>query len=258
MKSTSGLSICPRNWRGVRRERLDVAALALGVDRVEGERRLAGSGQPGEHDQLVAGQLDRDVLEVVLSGTAHDERVGHSVDRTARAAASNRCTRVSRQRTAGSRRHPTGTSWCGRSRSGTRDSAGFSSIRSSAWSWESTTSIAGDARSPRNVHCGGDVLRFGRAVRVRAGRQPLPIPVPGADLAPHPRLIGDDHDVGRHRDHVLRELGDRPRALDVPRHAHDAHHAAESRRRRRRAVEGRAGAPGPRRAPRATCVGSRR
>ena len=39
---------------GVRREALDVAALALGVDRVEGEAALARAGQAGDHDQPVA------------------------------------------------------------------------------------------------------------------------------------------------------------------------------------------------------------
>ena len=42
----------------VRRERLDVATLALGEDRVERERRLARPGQPGEHDELVTGEID--------------------------------------------------------------------------------------------------------------------------------------------------------------------------------------------------------
>ena len=51
----------------VGRQRLDVAALALGVDRVEGKARLAGPGEPGHHDQRVARQLEGDVLEVVLA-----------------------------------------------------------------------------------------------------------------------------------------------------------------------------------------------
>ena len=38
----------------VRRQRLDVAALTLGEDRVERQRRLARPGQPGEDDQGVA------------------------------------------------------------------------------------------------------------------------------------------------------------------------------------------------------------
>ena len=62
---------------GVRRQRLDVAALALGEDGVEGQARLAGPGQPGEDDEGVAGQVERDVLEVVLPGSPDDELVGH-------------------------------------------------------------------------------------------------------------------------------------------------------------------------------------
>ena len=49
---------------------LDVAALALGIDRVEGERRLARAGQAGEHHQLVARDLHVDVLEIVLARAA--------------------------------------------------------------------------------------------------------------------------------------------------------------------------------------------
>ena len=70
-----GLVHLPEELAGVRRQRLDVAPLALGVDRVEGQARLARAGQPGEHDQPVARQLDVDVLEVVLAGAA-DEMIG--------------------------------------------------------------------------------------------------------------------------------------------------------------------------------------
>ena len=42
----------------VGRQRLDVAALAFGIERVEGERGLAGTGQAGEHDQPVARQVE--------------------------------------------------------------------------------------------------------------------------------------------------------------------------------------------------------
>ena len=59
----------------VRRQRLDVAALALGEDRVEREAGLARPGQPGEHDDRVAGQVERDVAQVVLAGTPDDETV---------------------------------------------------------------------------------------------------------------------------------------------------------------------------------------
>ena len=54
-------------------ERLDVAALALGVDRVEGERRLAGARQAGDADERVARQPDGDVFQIVLPGAVDDE-----------------------------------------------------------------------------------------------------------------------------------------------------------------------------------------
>jgi len=58
---------------GVRRQRLDVPALALGEDGVERQAGLARSGQPGEDDQRVAGQVQADVAQVVLAGAPHDE-----------------------------------------------------------------------------------------------------------------------------------------------------------------------------------------
>ncbi len=64
---------------GVRRQALDVAALALGVDGVEGEAGLAGAAQAGDDDEPVAREGDRDVLEVVLARAAHDELIlGHA------------------------------------------------------------------------------------------------------------------------------------------------------------------------------------
>ena len=57
----------------VGRQRLDVAALALGVDRVEREARLARAGQPGDHDEGVARQPQVQVLEVVLPGARDDD-----------------------------------------------------------------------------------------------------------------------------------------------------------------------------------------
>ena len=49
----------------VGRERLDIAALALGVERVEGERGLARAGQPGDHRQPVPRQVEVEVLQIV-------------------------------------------------------------------------------------------------------------------------------------------------------------------------------------------------
>ena len=54
----------------VGRQALDVAALALGIDGVEGERGLARARQPREHDQRVARDLEVDVLQVVLARAA--------------------------------------------------------------------------------------------------------------------------------------------------------------------------------------------
>ena len=61
------------------RQRLDIAPLALGIDGVEGERGLAGARQPGDHHELLARQIERDVLEIVLARAADgDEFGGHS------------------------------------------------------------------------------------------------------------------------------------------------------------------------------------
>ena len=62
-------------------ERLDVAALPLRVDRVEGKARLAGAREPGDADQAVPRQADGDVLEVVLAGAVDYECVGSHLGR---------------------------------------------------------------------------------------------------------------------------------------------------------------------------------
>ena len=55
---------------GVGRQALDVAALALGIDGVEGEARLARAREAGDDRQLVARDVDVDRLEVVLARAA--------------------------------------------------------------------------------------------------------------------------------------------------------------------------------------------
>ena len=58
---------------------LDVAALALGVDGVEGQAALARTGQAGDDDEPVARERDVDVLEVVFACAANDELIlGHA------------------------------------------------------------------------------------------------------------------------------------------------------------------------------------
>ncbi len=55
----------------IRRQRFDVAALTLGVERVERQRALARAGQPGDDDQPVTRQIEIDVLEIVRSRAAN-------------------------------------------------------------------------------------------------------------------------------------------------------------------------------------------
>src|SRR5207302_7083570 len=56
---------------GIGREAFHIAALALRIDGVEGERRLAGTGEPGEDHELVPRDFDIDVLEIVLARAAN-------------------------------------------------------------------------------------------------------------------------------------------------------------------------------------------
>jgi len=66
---------------GVGRQRFDVAALALGVDRVERQRGFPRARQPGDHDKLVARNVDVYGLQVVLARTADFDllQLGHGV-----------------------------------------------------------------------------------------------------------------------------------------------------------------------------------
>ena len=59
---------------GVGRHGLEVAALGLGVDGPEGQRGLAGAGNPGERDDRVAGHVHVHVPQVVLPGAAHPDK----------------------------------------------------------------------------------------------------------------------------------------------------------------------------------------
>ena len=55
----------------VGRQRLDIAPLPLGVNRVEGERRLARARQPGDDRQLVPRNIDVDIAKVMNAGAAY-------------------------------------------------------------------------------------------------------------------------------------------------------------------------------------------
>ena len=52
------------------RQALDIAPLALGIDGVEGERGFARARKAGDHHQLVARNLDIDVLEIMFARAA--------------------------------------------------------------------------------------------------------------------------------------------------------------------------------------------
>src|SRR6185503_17015387 len=64
------------------RERLDIAPLALRIDRVEGERGLARAREAGEHHQLVARDLHVDILQVVLARAADRDHAVEIATRT--------------------------------------------------------------------------------------------------------------------------------------------------------------------------------
>ena len=62
----------------IRRERLDVAALALGIHRVERQRRLARARHARHHDQLVERKVEIEAAQIVLPRPANaDHVVGH-------------------------------------------------------------------------------------------------------------------------------------------------------------------------------------
>ena len=73
-----GLLHQPQELSRVRRERLDIASLPFGVDRIERERRLSRARQAGDNRQLIARDGDADVAEIMLAGTAHHERIGRT------------------------------------------------------------------------------------------------------------------------------------------------------------------------------------
>jgi hypothetical protein len=63
-----GLGQALEELAGVGRERLHIAALAFGIERVEDERRLARARQAGDHREAAARDVDVDVPQVVLAG----------------------------------------------------------------------------------------------------------------------------------------------------------------------------------------------
>ena len=61
-------------------KRFDIFALAFGVNRIEGERRLARTAQTGDDHQFVARDLEREIFEIMLTRAANfDEFFAHAV-----------------------------------------------------------------------------------------------------------------------------------------------------------------------------------
>ena len=59
----------------VGRQRFHIAALALCVERIEGERRLTRAREAGNDHELVARDRNIDVFEIVRAGTAYDDLI---------------------------------------------------------------------------------------------------------------------------------------------------------------------------------------
>jgi hypothetical protein len=68
-------------------EALDVAALALREDGVEGEAALARARGAGDHDEAIARQVEVDALEVVGAGAADPDGRGRAEPEVAHEAA---------------------------------------------------------------------------------------------------------------------------------------------------------------------------
>ena len=89
---------------GERGQALDVAPLALGVERVEGQAALARSGDARHHHQALGRDGDVDALQVVDADAARDDRFSHGIGAPRQAALRR------------SRQSPIIPSGCGRTR----------------------------------------------------------------------------------------------------------------------------------------------
>ncbi len=77
MASIFSLSSCPLKLTGISAQGFHVAALSFGEDGVEGERGFAGSGYACKDNNAIAREVEVDVFEVMLSGSAYGDGVGH-------------------------------------------------------------------------------------------------------------------------------------------------------------------------------------
>jgi hypothetical protein len=63
----------------VSRQRFDVAPLALGIESVEGKGGFAGAGEPRDHDEAVARNVEADIPQIVRPGTADSDRFHRAI-----------------------------------------------------------------------------------------------------------------------------------------------------------------------------------
>ena len=205
----------------VGRQRLDVAALALGEDRVEGQRGLARAGQAGEDDQAVAGQVD--ARRCGGCARARRGRRGWSCWWVGRAGVTSGTSTIVGART------DSPPPRAGRARSVRRRG-----IRCASWHFRSRTTPSSATRAPPPSSA-ATARSTGCAC---PGSTPPPASRRCSARPEHGRwLLGPD---GPRRRTTRRYSGRQPRAGDDPRDRHrrgegDRPHAARRRPRRHRA-----------------------
>ena len=64
---------------GIGSDRFEIAPLRLGIERAKGQRRFARAGNAGENHQGIAGNIEIDVLEIVLARPADAHEPGEAV-----------------------------------------------------------------------------------------------------------------------------------------------------------------------------------
>ena len=68
----------PEELPRVSAERFNIAPLAFGIERVEGERTLAAAGHAGEANQAIARQRDADVAQIMLARPTNNDVLNFS------------------------------------------------------------------------------------------------------------------------------------------------------------------------------------
>ena len=78
MAFTRGRSMAVHELPGIGREGFHIAALALGVEGVQGQGGLAGAADARHHGKTMQGDLQVQILEIVLAGPLDfDGRIIH-------------------------------------------------------------------------------------------------------------------------------------------------------------------------------------